>query len=100
MPDGRLETIAEPLIPLLDTTLLTNAPGEPRVGRPILAETLSADRIDMVIAFVRRSGIATLLPALRDHCAKHESEMPMAITWRLQHSLPGDLFAAFAAAVA
>src|SRR5437016_3662629 len=32
LPDGRLESIVEPLIPLLDTTLLTNAPGEPRVG--------------------------------------------------------------------
>jgi hypothetical protein len=31
---------------------------------------------------------------------KHESELPMAITWRLLHPLPGDLFAAFAAAVA
>ncbi len=31
---------------------------------------------------------------------KHESEQPMAITWRLQKPLPGDLFAAFAAAVA
>jgi superfamily II DNA or RNA helicase/HKD family nuclease len=31
---------------------------------------------------------------------KHESERPMAITWRLQHRLPGDLFASFAAAVA
>jgi hypothetical protein len=31
---------------------------------------------------------------------KHESETPMAVTWRLQHSLPGDLFAEFAAAVA
>ena len=30
LPDGRPESIAEPLIPLLDTTLLTNAPGEPR----------------------------------------------------------------------
>ena len=30
----------------------------------------------------------------------HESELPMAITWRLQHPLPGDLFASFAAAVA
>jgi hypothetical protein len=30
----------------------------------------------------------------------HESETPMAVTWRLQHSLPGDLFAGFAAAVA
>ncbi len=31
---------------------------------------------------------------------KHEAELPMAVTWRLVHSLPGDLFAEFAAAVA
>jgi hypothetical protein len=31
---------------------------------------------------------------------KHDSELPMAVTWRLEHSLPGDLFAQFAAAVA
>jgi hypothetical protein len=30
----------------------------------------------------------------------HRSERPMAVTWRLDHPLPGDLFAAFAAAVA
>jgi hypothetical protein len=30
----------------------------------------------------------------------HVGEMPMAITWRLQYPLPGDLFQAFAAAVA
>jgi hypothetical protein len=30
----------------------------------------------------------------------HEGELPMAITWRLEHPLPGDLFASFAAAVA
>jgi hypothetical protein len=30
----------------------------------------------------------------------HEGELPMAITWRLDHPLPGDLFASFAAAVA
>jgi superfamily II DNA or RNA helicase/HKD family nuclease len=69
LPDGRLESIEEPLIPLLDTTLLTNAPGEPRVGHQVLAEIHSADRIDVVMAFVRRSGIAPLLPALSAHCA-------------------------------
>jgi hypothetical protein len=31
---------------------------------------------------------------------RHEGERPMAITWRLRHALPGDLYAAFAAAVA
>jgi hypothetical protein len=30
----------------------------------------------------------------------HAGERPMAITWELQHPLPGDLYAAFAAAVA
>src|SRR5690606_32990092 len=29
----------------------------------------------------------------------HEGERPMAITWRLAHKLPGDLFASFSAAV-
>jgi superfamily II DNA or RNA helicase/HKD family nuclease len=68
LPDGRTEAIPEPLIPLLDTTLLTNAPGEPRVGNQVLAEIHSADRIDVVMAFIRRSGIAPMLDALRSHC--------------------------------
>ena len=68
LPDGRPEAIPMPLIPLLDTTLLTNAPGEPRVGNQVLAEIHSADRIDVVMAFIRRSGISPLLDALRAHC--------------------------------
>ena len=30
----------------------------------------------------------------------HRSERPMAVRWKLEHALPADLFAAFAAAVA
>ncbi len=67
LPDGRPETIAAPLIPLLDTTLLTNSPGEPRVGSQILAEVESADGLDVVMAFIRRSGIAPMLEALGRH---------------------------------
>ncbi len=67
-PDGRAETIPEPLIPLLDTTLLTNAPGEPRVGNQVLTELQSSDRVDLVMAFIRWSGIAPLLEPLRAHC--------------------------------
>jgi superfamily II DNA or RNA helicase len=68
LPDGRTETLPQPLIPLLDTMLLTNAPGEPRVGNQVLAEISSADRIDIVMAFIRRSGISPMLHALRAHC--------------------------------
>jgi len=67
LPDGQPEVIREPLIPLLDTTLLTNAPGEPRVGHQIHAEIASADRIDLVMAFIRRTGINPLMEALRKH---------------------------------
>jgi superfamily II DNA or RNA helicase/HKD family nuclease len=63
-PGGEPETLKPPLIPLLDTTLLTNAPGEPSVGRQIVEEIESADRVDIVMAFIRRSGIRPLLDAL------------------------------------
>lgn len=69
-PDGSVHTADRPLIPLLDTTLLTNAPGEPRVGSQIHTEIASADAIDVVMAFIRLSGIRPLLDALRAHCAR------------------------------
>ncbi len=67
LPDGTPQRIGVPMIPLLDTTLLTNAPGEPRVGRQVMAEIESADRIDVVMAFIRVSGIRPMLEALRRH---------------------------------
>src|SRR5579859_410408 len=68
LPDGTPESVPEPLIPLLDTTLLTNAPGEPRVGAQLVTEIASADAIDLVLAFIRHSGIAPFQAALRAHC--------------------------------
>ena len=56
LPDGRPEPIERPLTPLLDTTVLTNAPGEPAVGHELRAEVPSADAIDVVMAFIRWSG--------------------------------------------
>ena len=75
-PDGTAETIPSPLTPLLDTTLLTNAPHEPRVGHQILTEIHSADRIDVVMAFIRRSGIRPMMAALKKHC---ESGKPLRV---------------------
>lgn len=66
-PDGEPAAVAEPLIPLLDTTLLTNAPGEPSLWGQLASEIDSADEIDVVMAFIRRSGIRPLLDPLRRH---------------------------------
>jgi superfamily II DNA or RNA helicase/HKD family nuclease len=67
-PDGSVAEMGRPLTPLLDTTLLTNAPGEPRVGSQIITEIESADRIDIVMAFIFRSGIRPFLDKLKRHC--------------------------------
>jgi superfamily II DNA or RNA helicase/HKD family nuclease len=76
-----VESFQEPLIPLLDTTLLTNAPGEPRVGHQVSTEIYSADRIDVVMAFIRRSGVSQLLPALRAHCSAGRSLRVLTTTY-------------------
>ncbi|MGY6501910.1 MAG: DUF3427 domain-containing protein [Acidimicrobiales bacterium] len=67
-PDGTAHEIAQPLTPLLDTTLLTQAPGEPTLSNQIDSEIESADAIDVVMAFIRRTGIFPFLAPLRRHC--------------------------------
>jgi superfamily II DNA or RNA helicase/HKD family nuclease len=69
-PDGTVRRPTSPLIPLLDTTLLTNARGEPHVGGQLVAEIDSADSIDIVMAFIRRSGLRPFQEALRRHCER------------------------------
>jgi superfamily II DNA or RNA helicase len=66
-PTGDPIPIRRPITPLRDTVLMTNARDQPSVGREIAAEIESADRIDVVMAFIRWTGIRELLPALRRH---------------------------------
>ncbi len=75
-PDGTADPITQPCTPLLDTALLTNAPGEPRIGSQLATEIPSADRIEVVMAFIRRTGIVPLLGALRRHC---EAGRPLSV---------------------
>lgn len=80
-PDGTFELLESPLIPLLDTTLLTNAPGEPRVGHQIQTEIGTAHRIDLVMAFIRRSGIRPFLEAFRRHCDRGQPLRVLTTTY-------------------
>ncbi len=67
-PDGTAAAVPAPLIPVLDTTLLTNAPGEPALWSQLRSEIASADGIDVVMAFIRHSGIVPLRDVLARHC--------------------------------
>jgi len=66
-PDGSFRTIERPLTSLGDTTLLVNAPGEPTLQHELVGEIPSAHRIDVLMAFVRLSGINPMMRALRRH---------------------------------
>jgi superfamily II DNA or RNA helicase len=66
-PSGEPMPIARPLTPLRDTVLMTNARDQPTVGTEIAAEIDSADSIELVLAFIRWTGVRDLLPALRRH---------------------------------
>lgn len=81
-PDGTPQCLEQPLTPLLDTTLLTNAPrSEPALGKQLLSEIPSADRIDAIIAFVRFSGLRPMLEALRRHCENGRSLRLLTTTY-------------------
>jgi superfamily II DNA or RNA helicase/HKD family nuclease len=56
---------ALPLIPLSDSDLLVNAREEPRLGEALLRELETADRVDLIVAFIRWAGIRILLDPLR-----------------------------------
>lgn len=63
-PFGEAQPIARPLIPLSVTDLLVNGDREPSVGNQIERELASADRIDLLCAFINWYGVRLLRDAL------------------------------------
>ncbi|MFG2471355.1 DUF3427 domain-containing protein [Streptomyces canus] len=55
-----------PLTPLSETALITNAPDDPNLGAELRAELATADRIDLLCAFVKWYGIRVLESSLRE----------------------------------
>ncbi|ATL28038.1 DUF3427 domain-containing protein [Streptomyces formicae] len=54
-----------PLTPLSETALITNSPEDPSLGAELRAELATADRIDLLCAFVKWYGIRVLEDSLR-----------------------------------
>lgn len=62
---SRRPPMERPAIPLSRNDLLVAAPGEPSVGAEIQRELQSADRVDLLCAFVRWNGVRILREPLR-----------------------------------
>ncbi|MFF9123010.1 DUF3427 domain-containing protein [Streptomyces sp. NPDC014889] len=65
-----------PLTPLSETSLLTNSPEDLSLGAELRAELATADRIDLLCAFVKWYGIRVLEDALR---AAKERGVPIRV---------------------
>ncbi|MDY0003929.1 MAG: phospholipase D-like domain-containing protein, partial [Polyangia bacterium] len=59
-----------PATPLADSALLTNAPGEPALAQELQAELASAQRADLLIAFVKWSGIRLVEEPIQELIAR------------------------------
>ncbi len=81
LPDGSAPKLLSPVVPLLDTALMTNAPGEPRLGVQLISEIPSADSIDLIMAFIRRSGIAPMRDALLTHLSAGKTVRVLTTTY-------------------
>lgn len=65
-----------PAIPLGQSDLLVNANGEPSVHQVLQYEIASADRIDVIMAFVLRSGVKLLQSDLAAHVQRRGMQPP------------------------
>ncbi|MFD8027212.1 DUF3427 domain-containing protein [Streptomyces sp. NPDC059717] len=65
-----------PATPLSDTALLTNSPEDPSLGFELRAELATADRIDLLCAFVKWHGLRIIEQSLR---AAHERGVPIRV---------------------
>jgi len=55
-----------PSVPMSTSALLVNAPGQPNVGTELRHEIASADRVDLLCAFIKWEGLRIVEEPLRD----------------------------------
>ncbi len=60
------EPLAIPNSPMSVSSLLTGAGDDPQLEHEIRAEMMSADRIDILVSFIKWSGLRLLIPAFED----------------------------------
>ncbi|MFG2717160.1 DUF3427 domain-containing protein [Streptomyces sp. NPDC048416] len=65
-----------PATPLSDTALITNAPDDPNLGFELRAELATADRVDLLCAFVKWHGLRVLEQPLK---AAHGRGVPIRV---------------------
>ncbi|TBO55404.1 DUF3427 domain-containing protein [Streptomyces kasugaensis] len=68
--------VVRPATPLSESALITNSPEDPNIGFELRAELATADRVDLLCAFVKWHGLRILEEALR---AARERGVPIRV---------------------
>jgi superfamily II DNA or RNA helicase/HKD family nuclease len=62
----QVDPFREPETPISVSSLLTGAAQDPQLDRELRAEMLTADRVDILVSFIKWTGLSLLLPAFED----------------------------------
>src|SRR5208283_3992896 len=60
--------IPRPQTPISESSLFTGSPQEPQLAHELQAEMRSADAVDVLVSFIKWSGLRLLIPAFEDLC--------------------------------
>lgn len=58
--------VPRPHTPMSESSLFTGSPQEPQLGHELLEEMRSADGVDILVSFIKWSGLRLLMPAFED----------------------------------
>lgn len=72
--------LVRPTLPLRHSDLLVNGPRDLRIGNEVRRELASADRVDLLISFVKWSGLRLLAQELRQFVSRGESRLRVLTT--------------------
>ncbi|MFC4060891.1 DUF3427 domain-containing protein [Planomonospora corallina] len=67
---GTVRFPSRPIVPLTGSALLVNGRGQPEIGHEIKRELASADRVDLLCAFVKWNGVRVLAEAIEEFLAR------------------------------
>jgi hypothetical protein len=65
-PHALAARYVRPETPITETSLFTGAPGDPQMARELAAEMASADQVDILVSFIKWSGLRLLIPAFEE----------------------------------
>ncbi len=71
--------LRRPSLPLRHSDLIVNGPRDLRVGSEIARELTSADRVDVLVSFIKWNGLVELRDALQAFCDRHGARPPLRV---------------------